>query len=265
MRRFVQGCLALSVLGSLFVPGVAFAEDDEDAHPAPAPAPVVVANPSAAARAESAAVEHPEGPARYDYIRVNTGLRMGYVPSPGFDTFSTNDVLPQFSIDGTYTLLTTGKLALAAGLGYDIGGRSAKSRGLDASLVAHRLYVPLEARLHVAKSVYTFVKIAPGAAAMMATVEDSGSPAKLKDTAWAFSADASLGASFLLGPRGGYDKKGVRFWATPEIGYSLTTNASLRPNPNRDEDDVLGTDVSTNLRSLALSGIFWRLTVGTTF
>ncbi|MBX3215763.1 MAG: hypothetical protein KF850_27240 [Labilithrix sp.] len=223
---------------------------------------VIYANPSAPPSADRAA---PSGAPRYDLIRVNMGVRVGYVPSRGFDTFSSNDVLPQFSIDGTYPLFTSGKLVLGAGLGWDVGGRAGTVRGFDASLATHRLYVPLEGRWHWSPGLSVFGKIAPGAVAAIASVQDPSSPNELSTTGWAFSADASVGASILLGPRQHPEKRTIRFWLTPEIGYAVTTNAPLRGNPGRADEDLLGSDESTNLRSLALSGLFWRASVGTTF
>jgi hypothetical protein len=206
-----------------------------------------------------------EGPARHDLIRVNAGLRIGYVPSRAFDMFASNNALPQFSIDGTYPVLTSGKLVLAAGLGWDVGGRSDKVRGFDASLTTHRLYVPIEGRWYFTPGLSVFGKVSPGAVAAISSVRESSSPNELSGTGWAFSADLSIGASILMGPRQRMDKRAVRFWVTPELGYAFTTQASLRTNPGRDEKDLLGSDENTNLRSLALSGFFWRASLGTTF
>jgi hypothetical protein len=207
----------------------------------------------------------PEGAPGYDLVRINLGLRIGYLPSRAFDTFASNDVLPQFSIDGTYPLFTSGRLVLGAGVGWDVGGRSDKVRGFDSSLTAHRLYVPIEGRWYVSPGLAVFGKVSPGAVAALATVHDPSAPKELSATGWAFSADASVGASVLMGPRQNMEKRAVRFWVTPEIGYAVTTRAPLRGNPDRDEKDLLGSDESTNLRSLALSGFFWRASVGTTF
>mgnify|MGYP001348430387 CR=1 FL=1 len=208
----------------------------------------------------------PEGPPRYDLVRVNAGVRVGYLPSRGFDAYSPNDVLEQFSIDGTYPLLRRGSLVLGAGLGWDFGASSDRVRGFESSVTAHRLYVPLEARWHPSPWVFAFGKLSPGAAAVIASVKESSSPGELSGTGWAFSADASVGASILMGPRNKLDKRGVvRFWLTPEVGYAYTTNASLAVNAGRDEKELLGTDEDTRLRSLALSGLFWRASIGATF
>jgi hypothetical protein len=206
-----------------------------------------------------------EGPPRYDVIRINAGVRIGYVPAGGFDAFATNDVLPQFSLDGTYPVLARGKLVLGVGLGWDYGARSATLRGFESSLAVHRLYVPLEARWNFNGWIYGFGKLAPGAAAMMAAVKEGSAPNELKATGWAFSADASVGASILMGPRQHLDRRAVRFWLTPEIGYALTTPASLSGSPGRDEKDLLGSDENAKLGTLALSGFFWRASLGTTF
>ncbi len=235
---------------------------------------IIVADPSPAS-SPAASPDRPaaEGPPRHDLVRINVGLRVGYLPvgltgyspSRGFDTFASNDVLSQFSIDGTYPILTSGRFVLGAGAGWDIGGRSDSVRGLESSLTVHRLYVPVEARYHLTSGLFVFGKVSPGAVAALASVKDASAPNDLTGTGWAFSADASLGGSILLGPRQHMEKRTARFWLTPEIGYAYTSNAPLRPNPNRPEKDVLGNDENTQLGKVAFSGIFWRASIGMTF
>src|SRR5262249_5637442 len=123
----------------------------------------------------------------------------------------------------------------------------------------------IEGRYHLTNWMYGFARVAPGASLMYASVDDGSSQSRLHDSSWAFAADASAGASFLLAPHGHADKRQVRFWVTPEIGYSFTTEASFSPNPNRDENDVLGTDASMRLHAVALSGVFWRISAALTF
>ena len=244
------------------------------AEPEPTPTPeapmVVVANPQLPppAPANEAIPDRPtapEGPPRYDTIHVNLGFRVGYVPSRAFDTFASNDVLAQSSIDGTYPLLTRGKLVLAAGLGWDFGSRSDDLRGMRASLATHRLYVPIEGRYYVSPGLAVFGKIAPGAVVALSSIQDASAPNELSGTGWAFSTDVSAGASILMGPRQRIDQRQPRFWITPEIGYALTTRASVRTNPGRNSEELLGSDEDTNLRALSLNGFFWRATVGMTF
>jgi len=203
-------------------------------------------------------------PPRFDVLRVNAGAKVGYVTSDGFDTFATNNALAQFSVDATYPLLASGRLVLAAGLGWDVGGRSDSVRGLSSSLTAHRLTVPVEARWSYVPGLSTFLKLAPGAAAMLASVSDGART--LETTGWAFAADASAGAAILVvGSRKSFDRRNVRLWITPEAGYAFTTSARLGVNPGRPDDQVLGSDEDTGLRSLALSGAFWRLSLSATY
>lgn len=207
----------------------------------------------------------PEGAPRYDLLRANLGLRYGYLRSRGYDTFSTNDVLTQWSLDATYPVVAWRKLVVGVGIGWDYGGSSANARSFETSLATHRLYVPIEARYYVLPSVAVFGKVAPGAVAALASVHEPSAPNDLSATGWAFSTDASVGASILLGPRNRPDLRQPRVWATPEIGYAVTTKASLGANPGRDAQDVLGSDEDTRLGALSLSGLFWRLSVGMTF
>lgn len=239
------------------------ASAERTATEAPHGSPVVIASPARASVEPDRRMS--EGPARYDFIRANAGFKIGYVPNRGFDTFASNDVLPQFSIDATYPLLKRGKLVLGVGLGWDVGGSTDKVRGFESSMTAHRLYVPVEGRYHVKPWLYGFGKIAAGVAVMTASVKDGTVPSDLSATGWAFSADASVGASILLGSHKHLDKRALRFWATPELGYAYTTDAPLKASSGRDDNAVLGTDESTNLRALALSGFFWRASIGATF
>lgn len=232
-----------------------------EAAPEPAPPPVRAAPPE---RYERYTIDERLREPLPDRFRVSGGLRIAYVHTHGFDTFADTNTLPQFSIDGTYAFLTTGRLSLAAGLGWDIGGRSSDLRGLDASLTAHRFMVPIEARVSVLPWLWGFGKIAPGAALVLTDIEDPSAPRSLGASGWALSGDISAGASFVIGKRAP-DKRSVRVLVTPEIGYSVTTAAPLHANPGRDEDELLGTDADTNLRSVALSGLFWRATIGVTF
>lgn len=208
-----------------------------------------------------------------DVVRINLGARVGYLPvglvgylpSRAFDTFASNDVLSQFSIDGTYPVLASHAWALGVGLGWDIGGREDHVRGLASSLVVHRLYVPIEGRVHLSRGLFAFAKLSPGVVAALASVQDPSAPNELSATGWAFSTDVSIGGSILLGPHQHPEKRVVRLWLTPEIGYAYTTKAPLHVNPDRADKDLLGRDEDTNLGKLAFSGIFARATIGVTF
>ncbi len=207
----------------------------------------------------------PVGPPTSQGLRVNLGLKLAYVATSGFDTFASTDALAHVSVDGTYGLFSRGRLTLAAGLGWDAGGRGSKLRGLDASLVSHRFTVPLEARYALTRAIWPLVRVAPGATYLHASVKDPSAPAELADSNWAFAVDASVGAAFVLGGSGTTAKRPPRFVLLPEVGYMVTTAAGLSPTPSRNEDDVIGADGRTRLGDVALSGFFWRLTAGMAF
>ena len=233
--------------------------------PASSPSDPSLPTPPPLGRASAGAAETiPERPEpRFDVIRLNAGAKVGYVTSDGFDTFAGSNTLAQVSVDGTVPLLVKDKLVLAAGLGWDVGGRKDDVRGLTSKLTTHRFLVPIEARWNYVPGLYTFVKVAPGAAAMVASVSDGSRT--LGTTGWAFAADASVGASLLVGSRKTLHRRDVRFWITPEGGYSFTSTASLNANPGRPDDQILGSDENTRVGSLALSGVFWRISVSATY
>lgn len=269
MKRALLSSVVVSVV-SVVSASSALAQTSPDTPPPAAPPPAEA--PSASSDGPPILPVEVKRP-RYDLIRLNVGLRVGHQPaalsgegpSRGFDAFAQDDVLAQLSIDATYPIFTRGRLVLGAGLGWDAGGRSSTVRGFTSSLGTHRLYVPIEGRYHVGSGLFVFGKIAPGAVAMLASVSEGSSPKELSGTAWAFSADASVGGSILLGPRKDMHKRAVRFWLTPEVGYAYTTSASVSLNPGRADNDVLGSDEDAQLGTLALRGIFWRASVGMTF
>jgi hypothetical protein len=79
------------------------------------------------------------------------------------------------------------------------------------------------------------------------------------------AADLSAGASLRVVGSNDHAKRSPRLWITPEIGYGVTSQADLQPRPNRNEADILGSDQSTRLGSLAVNGVFWRTSVEMTF
>ena len=177
----------------LALPALARAQAAEPADgssepPAPAPAPLPYASapapappPPPAPLAESAAPSAESAP-HYDYLRFGLGFRIGYIGDSAFDTFADDDVLAQMSLDASYAFYTKGKLAIAAGLGWDMGSRTSGARGLATKLTMHRITVPVEARWYFAPWFDVFAKVAPGAGALHARIEDPSSPSTLEQT-----------------------------------------------------------------------------------
>lgn len=244
-------------------PLTAFAQDEPPPAPLPPVAPLPAASPSAPDPAATPTYEatpaSPKTAPHYDYLRFGLGFRIAYIPDGGFDTFASNDVLGQMSLEGTYAFYTKGKLALASGVAWDVGSRSSGARGLTTSLTVNRLTVPVEARWYFTPWLDGFVKVAPGAVGCFARVQDPSSGATLEDAPWAFATDLSAGATVRLAGSSDHSVRRARLWLTAEGGYGLTGSRALRPRPNRDEADVLGADEPTRLGSLALNGGFWRL------
>lgn len=274
MKLCLSSVLATSVL---LTTAMAHADQAPPPPPAPAQTPVVVERPVVVAPAAEITVAEPRpaaerpapearsGPERHDLVSVRLGARVGYVGDPTFDRFADSDVLTQFSLEATYGILSAGKVSLAVGAAWDTGGRSDGLRGLPSKLAVTRLTVPLEGRYHLFEGVYAFGRVAPGAANFAAKVEDPSSPAPLEQAPWVFATDLSVGASVLVGPRSSLDRRLPRVWVTPEFGYGWTSAATLALRGDRNEQDVLGTDVSTSVGSFAARGVFWRLGASISF
>lgn len=262
MKLGLSSFVGILVLGA---PLLASAQSTPDA-PAAAAAPPLPA--PAPAPTDDGAPETPvarrSGPPRYDYLRFGLGFRISDVGSRGFDTFADTDTLAQVSLDASYAFLTKGKFALAGGVAWDVGSRTSGARGLTTRLTAHRLTVPIEGRYYLAPWVNVFAKVAPGAAAFHARIEDPSSPATLEHAPWVFAADLSAGATVRIAGSTS-DRRQPRLWINAELGYGLTSSRTLRPGSDRDEDDVLGSDARMRLGSLAMNGVFWRTGLALSF
>lgn len=210
--------------------------------------------------------EAPRAP-RVGGLRVNAGLKVAYVGTSGYDLFSSNNVLPQFSVDATYGFWTRGRLALAAGLGWDAGGSDDQLRQLETTLSTHRFTVPIEVRYAVKPWLWAVGKVAPGAAYLRGEVKDASAPGgELSGSGWAVTGDATVGAAFAL-PLGARlkGKEPARLLVMPEVGYMLSSAARIDAKANRADDQVLGTDETSRIGKVALSGLVWRASVGVAF
>jgi len=198
------------------------------------------------------------------FSQVELGFRAGFMRDSGYDPFSTNDMFTQFSVGGTRTLFVDRALSIAAGVRWDYGRASATARGAEASLSMHRLAVPLEARYHVTRWMYAFARLAPGAMRTSASLTDGSSADTLTDAHWTFSADASLGSAFLVGPHSAPTRHLGRWWFTQELGYGWTQAKALDMGVAPAEDDFRQYG-SIALRPIAMRGVFFRLGVALTF
>jgi len=229
---------------------------------APSPAPAYAAPGLRDEPSEDAPAYTPSKPNAF--FRFGLGARVTYAPNEGLDPFTESDAIGQVSFEVSRTLLTRGRASLALGLGWDVGAKRTKARGLESDLTHHRVMVPIEGRFHLASWIYGFGKVAPGVSLLALAVKDPGAPTDLTDLRPGFALDASVGASFLVIGHGPADHKKVRLWATPEIGYGLTT--ASRPTLTTDtREDVLGQEEGAAMAPVAVRGMFFRLGVGLTY
>jgi hypothetical protein len=224
---------------------------------------------STSARAEELSAPDPEATGspqadgRVAMWRLEMGYRGSFVPSAGFDPFSTNDFLPQFSLSASRTVFSQGPLSFAAGLAWDYGASSATARGDATSLTMHRLTVPLEGRLHFVPWGYAFVRAAPGALSQHAEVDDPSSPANLTKSRWLFATDLSAGYAWLVWPQHGAGHV-ARLWLQADAGYGWVASERLDLSPalaSGDTRAVAGVD----LGDVTVSGAFFRAAAAVSF
>jgi hypothetical protein len=157
------------------------------------------------------------------------------------------------------------QFTFAPGFRWDFGQSSATARGAAANVMAHRLTIPLELRMHVEPWFYVFGRAAPGAIFQRARVDDPSLGESLVESGWVPAGDLSLGASLLaINPTSDPTSHLPRFWITPELGYAWAGRASPALSPKTDADDPrqFGT---LSMTGVALRGLFFRANITTTF
>jgi hypothetical protein len=199
------------------------------------------------------------------HFAAGVGVRTGFVRNGGYDAFSTNDALVQFSVGAGRTLLARDRFSLAAVAFWDYGATSAEVRGAPAELDVHRLTLGPELRLHFAPWGYGLVRLLPAAVHTRASLEETTSQTTLYDRSWTFGFDASLGAAFqLYGKPSGASTK-PRFWAVAEGGYGWATSADVSLHPLADDSDAPQRMSAVDLGQLAIRGGMFRISVVLTF
>ncbi len=192
--------------------------------------------------------------------RLALGYRQAVIPNRGFDTYATDDRLSQVSLETSYALLNGRQGAFAAGIAWDFGTRAAVTNGMSAAMNVHRLTVPLEGRLYLARWVYAFGRVAPGATMYQARVTNVGTT--LTGNPWVPAVDSSAGVSLLLGPHGEQADDVARVWLTPEVGYGWSGPATI--NLTSERGPVVLASVPERLPELAVRGPYFRATIGFT-
>jgi hypothetical protein len=192
---------------------------------------------------------------RETVARVELGYRGSFVTNAGYNPFSSNDYLGQFSLLASRTLYVAHPFAFAAGLAWDYAGGGGFARGSQSSLTLDRLTVPLEGRLHFGDWGYAFLRVAPGVAFVRTEIDDSSAPTPLAKERWLFATDVSAGYSFPLVFRRG---RTPRAWLNADGGYGWVANERLDLTPG---GGVSGVDLGT----LALNGAFFRIALAASY
>ncbi len=216
----------------------------------------------ARAEDESPAPDQPTARASVDRREVMTRLELGYrgsfVTNPGYNPFSTNDYLPQLSIAASQTVLWDRHFSFAPGLAWDFANGGATARGDATSLTIHRLTIPLEGRAHFGRWGYVFLRAAPGVANVRAEVDDPSAPQPLTKSRWLIAADVSAGYAWLVLPPGRAFDRVARIWVQSDVGYGWVATEHLNLTPGN-------AGSGTDLGSLALNGVFFRIAAAASF
>lgn len=227
----------------------------ESSTPAVVVAPAVAA-PSASASSASApsdaAPAEPPKPVSTPW-KVSGAVRVNYITSHGLNPFAATDFVAQATFDGSRELVRRGEFSLAPGLRLDVGGSSAKARGVDASLSFTRVSLAAEGRYHPLSFAYAFARVGPSLARVGATARDASAPGDLVKRRWLVGGEASVGATaYVSGPNR------PRFGFDAEVGYAWLPAMELDLKPELGDDDPQKVGAA-NLGSLALRGIFLRI------
>ena len=186
------------------------------------------------------------------------GVRNDYVRDATYDLFATNDALTVFSVGAGRTVWTSGNLSLAALGLWEIGGRSAETRGNEMSLRVQRFQLAPEVRYHVHYRVYGFARLGLGAEYVRATLENELFGGSLASKSWAFAGDLAGGAAVQIFRQPSGERRTPRMWFAAEGGYALVTDTTLSFAPDADAPERAETD---ELGELDLSAPYFRLAV----
>lgn len=246
---------------------------DSDASPeAPAPAvppnalatttPVTPAPPPAA---DVNQIDDGRMGTHQEHWLLGVGLRETFVTSKGYDPFSTDNVLPQVSLELGRAFHASGPFSLAGMFIWDYGSTKATARQADTSLVVHRLTAGAEGRYHLIRRWYVFGRVAPGALHSQATLDDQVVGLDRRSNAWLFTSDFSLGTGFEFAsdPRGASTRP--RGWVGAEGGYAWAASTKIEFKDVASSSQAPARLESLRFEDLALRGAFFRLSATLTY
>jgi hypothetical protein len=191
---------------------------------------------------------------------VSVGPRISLIRGAGYDPFSTNDVLAQFSATGLHSFASSSRLSTAVGLQWDAGSAQADARGANASLSLSRVAAVVEERFVPRPWLYAFGRLAPGWLFASASLDDASTVARLESSYSSFCLDASGGLAGRLNP--GPQPVGVWFLAESGYGWAPAHSLGLAPALPAADKDKAGV---TPLADLAPRGAFFRFSIAMDF
>lgn len=191
------------------------------------------------------------------------GLRENFITHSGFDPFSTNNVLPQVSLDAGRVVYASGPFSIATLLGFDWGSTKATARRADTELDVSRITAMLEGRYHFWRRLYAFGRIAPGALYSHATLNDPVASVDRQSNEWAFASDFSLGAAFEFAGEARGESQRPRGWLGLDGGYGYAQAKKLVLASN--DASAPARLVPLDLGELAVRGGFFRVNGTVTF
>jgi hypothetical protein len=190
------------------------------------------------------------------HLFASIGYRGTLVKNAGFDLFSEDDALNQFSLALGAVVLADDRLSFAAAVAWDYGEASAAIRGAPTELHLHRLTIAPEVRYHIFRRFYAFGRVGAGIAAVKASWDDAVARATRAANHLAFTVDPSAGLALeIAGENSGVSSR-PRLWLLADAGYLVTTRTELVMGA------ASGSPARTdpiNLGSVALSGASFRV------
>jgi hypothetical protein len=200
-------------------------------------------------------------------FQIDLGLRSVLVANTGFEPYGGSGVnlLSQLAIGASYLPLQIDPFTLGAGLEYDVGARSERTRGQDFAITAHRLAASVVGDFTIIRYVHLFARVAPAALYLHGSITDGALPERpLVANRWTWAVDVTGGAAFMLGAVGDRDAPDVGFWIATELGYCFAGKANMTYAPESDDEDPRRFG-SIDLPSVRPHGAVNRLSFGLSF
>jgi hypothetical protein len=194
--------------------------------------------------------------------RIEVGMRASWIGSSGYTAFSPDNGALASSLGASRDIAVWGPLGLAGGVFWDAQHSAAQTRGLQATLDAHRLAARIEGRYQPVRWLSLFARAAPGVVYQAAALSDDALSASFGRSQWGGSLDATAGFACWLAPYGA--RAPLRFWLSFEAGYGWTTPMRLfLAVAQSDSQPLRGSPAE--LGTLSLQGPIFRVATAVTF